>query len=348
MYQPSHMAEELEGFSTFADHSAADSSILQRTYIENAAVNTQIIGDALILRADLRTDRSNRPYIAMTLQCAGGATIEARWWHFPFSSGDCPAQGVVYRITAYVDAFNGERQLRITSAQQVPTVNLSAFFKTTRRSAADLRLELSDVCASLDDQMRTLVQEVLSNQILNDFCDWPAANRYHGAVRHGLLAHSLRVAELVQRMAEAYGIDGLEYDRSLTVTAALLHDIGKLRTLPAVAGAAIPEDASLYDHVTLSLLAVQHAANLLDNPVPSERLDKLLHAILAHHGRQEWGAAHEPHTVEAWLVHLADLVESRLWAFSNEEAESPGSPSELAKTGVGPIQDDSIADTLLM
>ncbi|MGH3630624.1 MAG: hypothetical protein ACRDRL_24690, partial [Sciscionella sp.] len=69
---------------------------------------------------------------------------------------------------------------------------------------------------------------------------------------------------------------------------------------------------------------------LLDDPLSTGRLDNLLHAILAHHGRQEWGAACEPHTVEAWLVHLADLAESRLWAFSNEKAEPLHLPSELA------------------
>jgi 3'-5' exoribonuclease len=50
-------------------------------------------------------------------------------------------------------------------------------------------------------------------------------------------------------------------------------------------------------------------------------VERLTHAILAHHGRKEWGAPVEPQTVEAWLVHLADLAESRLWDWSNEEEE---------------------------
>ncbi len=309
---------------------AANSKILERRHLENAPINSTISGAVLIVRSELRTDRSNRPYVAMTLQCAGGATVEARWWHFPHAPTDCPMQGEVYHISGFVDVFNGERQLRITGALTVPDADLGPFVRATRRSLPALLAELDEVSASLDDQMRVLVQSVLCSDVLDDFCTWPAAHHRHGAVRHGLLAHSLRVAELVQRIADAYGLDGLAYDRSLAVAAALLHDIGKLRTLPALAGAVFPATADLYDHVTLSVLAVERAARLLDDPLPAGRLDNLMHAILAHHGRQEWGAAREPHTVEAWLVHLADLAESRLWAFSNEEATPQDLPSDLA------------------
>jgi 3'-5' exoribonuclease len=167
----------------------------------------------------------------MTLQCAGGATIEARWWHFPHPSAECPAQGTVYQITARVDVFQGERQLRVTSALPVPTADLSGFLKSSRRSGAELVNELDAACSSLDDQMRAIVEAVLSDDnIRADFYSWPASHQRHGAVRHGLLAHSLRVADLVQRIADTYGVGGLEYDRSLAVTAVLLHDIGKLRS----------------------------------------------------------------------------------------------------------------------
>lgn len=352
MYQPNRTPGEIEESEVSASGLAeGDGPILQRAHIDNASLNTQIIGNALVLRADLRTDRSGRPYVAMTLQCADGATIEARWWHFPHALSESPMQGEVYRITAFVDVFKGERQLRLTAAHYVPEADLSAFVKSTRRSLAELQRELDAVCLSIDDPMRALVETVLCDQVHDDFCAWPAAHHRHGAVRHGLLAHSLRVVELVQRIADAYGMDGLEYDRSLAVTAALLHDIGKLRTLPAIAGAALPESADFFDHVTLSVLAVQHAANLLEDPLPADRLEKLLHAILAHHGRQEWGAAREPHTVEAWLVHLADLAESRLWAYSNEENDEhtlQNPPATLAQTGTDLSLDCSIVNDMLV
>jgi 3'-5' exoribonuclease len=348
MQQPNHTSSKIEEPDIFFEYGEWDSSILQRVHIDTAPVNTQITGDALMLRSDLRTDRSGRSYLTMTLQCAGSATVEARWWRYPHPSSASPVQGEVYRITDFVDVFNGERQLRVIHAQRIPAADLSAFVTSTRRALAELLRELDILCSTLDAQMRALVRAVLHDQILDDFCEWPAAHHRHGAVRHGLLAHSLRVAELVQRIADAYGIDGLTFDRSLALTAALLHDLGKLSTLPAIAGAAIPEIATYFDHVTLSVLAVQCAASRLDDPLPADRLDNLLHAILAHHGRKEWGAACEPHTVEAWLVHLADLAESRLWAYSNEENTAPHHPAELAQTGSESMPDTTIASSMLI
>lgn len=319
MNQPIHAPEDVDASDVFFAQPSLNHPILERSLIERAVAETCVSGDALVVRADLRTDRSGRYYVAMTLQCAGQARVEARWWQFPYAPTGCPAQGEVYRITASINIFQGERQLRIISAEYVPGADLRPFVKTARRPLSQLLDEYQDICSRLDEQMRALVQTVLSDNVFHDFCEWPAAQYRHGAVRHGLLAHSLRVAVLVQQLADAYGVDGLPYDRSLAITAALLHDIGKLRTLPEIAGAAFPESASYFDHVTLGILAVQDAANRLDPPIPADRFKGLLHAILAHHGRQEWGATCEPHSAEAWLVHLADLAESRLWAYSNEE-----------------------------
>ena len=56
------------------------------------------------------------------------------------------------------------------------------------------------------------------------FRDAPAAKRYHQAYRHGLLEHSLGVAEAVAVISTTFpGID-----RDVAITGALLHDIGKL------------------------------------------------------------------------------------------------------------------------
>ena len=52
----------------------------------------------------------------------------------------------------------------------------------------------------------------------------PAAKYYHQAYRHGLLEHSLGVAQAVSAISATFpGID-----RDVAVTGALLHDIGKL------------------------------------------------------------------------------------------------------------------------
>ena len=57
----------------------------------------------------------------------------------------------------------------------------------------------------------------------------PAAKFYHQAYRHGLLEHSLGVAQAVSAISATFG--GI--DRDVAVTGALLHDIGKLEAYSA-------------------------------------------------------------------------------------------------------------------
>lgn len=56
----------------------------------------------------------------------------------------------------------------------------------------------------------------------------------------------------------------------------------------------------------------------------------------------------EPHTVEAWLVHLADLAEYRLWAHSNEDAVPSDQPSALGQTGTELLPDSQLAQGLIL
>ena len=287
----------------------------------------QVSGAALVVRAEMRSDRLGRPYVSMTLRGGDGGLIEARWWKFP-DGAQFPEQGVVHRFDGIVDSFQGANQLSVTDAHGMPDADLTAFAKSTKRCESELVAELEALVATLDADLVAVVWAVLAGDTYIRFRTWPAAQMHHGAMRYGLLAHSLRVATLAEHIAMSYGSVVVPYDRSIAIAAALLHDIGKVRTLPALAGAALPDEAQRLDHVTLSALMVQDALATLDPPLGPARQDALLHAILAHHGRKEWGAPIEPQTIEAWLVHLADLTESRLWHYTDDAAEE-GSSSKV-------------------
>ena len=43
--------------------------------------------------------------------------------------------------------------------------------------------------------------------------------------------------------------------------------------------------------------------------------DKLCHIILSHHGRYEYGSPRLPKTIEAMVVHAADLMDSQVKNF---------------------------------
>src|SRR5689334_15418971 len=237
------------------------SSYLTATAIRSAIPGTSLEGLALVLHADAATDHSAHLYLRLTLRGADGGIIDARWWRYPYPANRRPRVGQVCWFLGDVEVFGGNRQLRVRQGRPSPDADIAAFALTTRTPVEVLQRQL-DVCINeLDAELAALVRAVLTDEAYTRFCEWPAAHHRHGAVRHGLLAHSLRVVELARQLASAYSDRGLFHDAGVVTAAALLHDVGKTRTLPAVAGAALPDNAARFDHITLGVLMVRLAAS---------------------------------------------------------------------------------------
>jgi 3'-5' exoribonuclease len=151
------------------------------------------------------------------------------------------------------------------------------------------------------------------------FRDAPAAKVFHQAYRHGLLEHSLTVAQSVSAISATFpGID-----RDLAVTGALLHDIGKLDAYTADPRAIDFTDAGrLLGEIPLGYYRVRRL--LEDLPAfPPALAQALGHIILSHHGSLEHGSPVVPATREATLVHMVDNLGGRLGSFDRIEKELP-------------------------
>jgi 3'-5' exoribonuclease len=143
----------------------------------------------------------------------------------------------------------------------------------------------------------------------------PAAKHYHQAYRHGLLEHCLSVAQAVSAISAIF--PGL--DRDVSVTGALLHDIGKLEAYEMGAEAIeMSVLGRLHGEIALGYYRIRRAIELLDG-FPAELENALLHIILSHHGALEHGSPVVPCTREATLVHMVDNLGSRLGSFDRIE-----------------------------
>src|SRR4029077_4078534 len=141
------------------------------------------------------------------------------------------------------------------------------------------------------------------------------------AYRHGLLEHSLGVAQAVSAISATFpGID-----RDVAVTGALLHDIGKLEAYTDD-----PQNIDLTDagrlqgEIALGYYRIRRAIEDIDR-FPAELAQAVCHIILSHHGTLEHGSPVVPCTREATLVHMIDNLGGRLGSFDRLEKElAPG------------------------
>lgn len=145
----------------------------------------------------------------------------------------------------------------------------------------------------------------------------PAAKYYHHPYPHGLLEHSLSVAQGVGALAASQFFPGI--DRDVAVTGGLLHDIGKVEAYASVDGVIdMTDDGRLLGEIPLGYYRVRRAIEEID-PFPERDAKALLHIILSHHGKLEHGSPVVPCTREATLVHFIDNLGGNLGSFDRIE-----------------------------
>ena len=183
---------------------------------------------------------------------------------------------------------------------------------------ADLRSLLETI---QNPQLRQLLDRFFApdSKLWKRFRVAPAAKYYHQAYPHGLMDHTVSVAQAVSAAAAAF--PGL--DRDVAVTGALLHDIGKTQAYNDDPLAIDLTDAGrLLGEIPLGYYLVRRTIETIDGFDP-ELAQAVLHIVLSHHGKLENGSPVVPATREATLVHAMDNLGGTLGSFDRIERELP-------------------------
>jgi 3'-5' exoribonuclease len=191
---------------------------------------------------------------------------------------------------------------------------------------ADLEAGLRQLLATVQDpELRLLLDRFFGedSDTWPRLRDAPAAKTYHQAYRHGLLEHTLSVAQAVSASANFFpGID-----RDVAVAGALLHDIGKCVAYNDDPLAIDLTDAGrLQGEIPLGYYTVRREIEEIPGFDPA-LAQAVLHIILSHHGSLEHGSPVVPATREAVLVHMLDNLGGRLGSFDRLERALPAGES---------------------
>jgi 3'-5' exoribonuclease len=100
----------------------------------------------------------------------------------------------------------------------------------------------------------------------------------------------------------------------LLITAALLHDVGKLREIAPFPENDYTDEGQLLGHIYMGALMVSEKAAGI-NGFPDELSRELQHCILAHHGELEYGSPKKPALIEALVLSFADNLDAKVETF---------------------------------
>ena len=204
-----------------------------------------------------------------------------------------------------------------TIADETEGFDFTDLFESSKYPADRLLQTIHD-CIKLYIDCPYLTRLVL--KILEDhnelFRKIQAAANFHHSYNGGLLEHVWSMTRIAAFVASHYAnyYDTLNppLNKGIIIAATILHDIGKLRELEYhPVEAKYTKIGSLIGHVLMGRDLVRETARQMEG-FPEETLILLEHAILAHHGKKEFGAPILPQTIEALIVSYIDDLDAKI------------------------------------
>lgn len=199
------------------------------------------------------------------------------------------------------------KERKISLAKQY---NIEDFIMKTKEDVDALVSYIYSINDSLKDKyLKRLFNDFLrDDNFLNSFKGSPAALSYHHAYSGGLLEHSLNVAKICEALHTLYP---KKLNKDLMMVGAVLHDIGKTKEYKTTTNIKITEKGMLLGHLTLGVEMVLDKIDKIPN-FPDLTKNKLIHILLSHHGKKEYGSPIEPSFPEAVAVYYADEADSKI------------------------------------
>jgi 3'-5' exoribonuclease len=295
-----------------------------RRFIRELAEGDAVAGCFAVRERERRSRRSGEDFMRLVVADRTGTVEAVAWDDFDACFEHATPGSVVFiegqfSVHARYGAKITIRALRVAEESEYTHEELAEGPPVpVERLEADLRDLLETI---QNPQLAALLDKIFNPQsrIWKRFRVAPAAKYYHQAYPHGLLDHTLSVAQAVSAAAAAFpGID-----RDVAITGALLHDIGKTLAYNSDPLAIDLTDAGrLQGEIPLGYYLVRRAIESVDGFDP-ELGQKVLHIILSHHGKLENGSPVVPATREATLVHAMDNLGGTLGSFDRIERELP-------------------------
>ena len=258
--------------------------------------------------------KSGKEYESLVLQDKTGS-VDAKIWD-PGNPGIGEFEAADYvAVDADVTRFNNNLQLnvrRIRRAEEGEYVP-SDYLPVSSRNADDMMAELKRIIASVKEEhlnrlLRGLFLE--DEEFQKKFRFSSAAKSVHHGFVGGLMEHTLSVARLCEYYSQNYPI--LNHD--LLVTAALCHDIGKVRELSAFPENSYTDEGQLLGHIVIGCEMLREQIKRIPG-FPEKRETELLHCMVSHHGEYEFGSPKKPALIEAMALNLADNADAKLETF---------------------------------
>lgn len=298
----------------------------EQPMIRDLKVGEAFQGYLLAAEAAYKTSRTGSEYLEVKLMDASG-DLKGFLWDLRAVEGrfEDICSDVFLKVKGKVDEFQGRRQFKLEKVRFAPDEEVgdfAPFFPCSKRPVPEMLEELDARIAGVKDPwIRKLLAALLQDDVERRaaFAKAPAAKSLHHVYLGGLLEHTLSVVGMALRACEHYP----QMNRDLVLAGVLLHDLGKTAELSYQRSFGYTDVGNLIGHIPLESLWISKACEGIQG-FPEELKLQILHVVLSHHGKLEFGSPVTPRTPEAFLVHTLDDLDGKLESIFRLIADDAG------------------------
>lgn len=255
--------------------------------------------------------RNGKPYDNLILQDKTG-TLDGKVWD-PNSGGIADYEELDFiEVFGEVISYNNMLQLNIRQIRKAyeDEYNPADYMPTTDKDQEGMYKELMGFVQQVKNPYLKRVLEIYfveDENFIRVFKNHSAAKTVHHGFAGGLLEHTLSVVKFCEYMANAYPI----LNKDLLYTAAICHDIGKVKELSPFPKNDYTDNGQLLGHIVIGVEMVGNAIRQIPD-FPEVLASELKHCIVAHHGELEYGSPKKPAIPEAFALNFADCADARM------------------------------------
>ena len=279
-------------------------------YLKDYREGQKLVGTYLCKTKQVLKTKAGKTYNSLTLQDKT-AIVDAKIWELNNGIASFEAMDYIF-CEGLVTSFQGNIQMNISRLRKSEEgeYDPADYIPTTNR---DVKQMMGEVLAYVESVKNPYLSKLLKMFFIEDtafvkeFKRHSAAKSVHHSFMGGLLEHTLSVTNMCNYFANAYP----KLHRDLLITAALFHDMGKIDEISSFPRNDYTDEGQLAGHIFIGAHKLMDAISTI-NGFPKRLANELIHCILAHHGKLEFGSPKVPSLLEAMALHLADNADAKL------------------------------------
>lgn len=286
--------------------------------------------------------KNGKPYESLILQDKTG-TVDAKIWD-PNSAGIADFDTLDYiEVYGEVTSFQGALQVNVKRIRkcQEDEIDPADYLPVSKYPIEGMYQELLGYINKVENKyLKELLNSffVEDTEFINAFKKSSAAKTVHHGFVGGLLQHTLSVVKLCDYYCTAYE----RLNKDLLITAAICHDIGKIKEISPFPQNDYTDAGQFLGHIVIGTEMVGEKIRHIQG-FPAILEGELKHCILAHHGEYEFGSPKKPAIMEAVALNFADNTDAKMQTFT----ELLDNTTETGWLGFNRLFDSNVRGTRL-